>query len=138
MSSMLLAAAAAAAAAATPAPTVTAEQALANAQALYSAAPHEAAPCPDAVGDEIVVCAEHEDPKKQYVPSDTDSGIPDDDGVPRAPNVSTLPDCATATVCAQHLGKQPRQLYIIDLKAIPEPPAGSDADKIAKGEMAAP
>jgi hypothetical protein len=41
-------------------------------------------------------------------------------------------------VCAQHLGRQPRQLYIIDLKAIPEPPAGSDADRIAKGEMAAP
>jgi hypothetical protein len=27
---------------------------------------------------------------------------------------------------------------MIDLKAIPEAPEGSDADKIAKGEMAAP
>ena len=55
-----------------------------------------------------------------------------------APDVSGLPSCAGATMCAQHLGRKPRQLYIIDLKAIPEPPAGSDADKIAKGEMAAP
>ena len=134
MSSMLLAAAAAAA---TPTPTITAEQALENARALYSAAPRKAAPCPEAPSDEIVVCAEHDDPAKQYVPSNTDSGDTYD-GVPHAPNVSDLPDCATATLCAQHLGKQPRQLYIIDLKAIPEPPAGSDADKIAKGEMAAP
>ena len=134
MSSMLLAAAAAAV---TPAPAVTAEQALETARATYSAAPHKPAPCPEATGDEIVVCAGHEDPATQFVPSDADSGDPDD-GVPRAPNVSGLPDCARALFCAQHLGKQPRQLYIIDLKAIPEPPAGSDADKIARGEMAAP
>jgi hypothetical protein len=135
MSSMLLAAAAAAV---SPPPTVTAEEALAHAKALYSTVPPKPAPCPEATGEEIVVCARHEDPRKQYVPSDIDNGVPDDGGVPRAPNVSGLPDCAAATVCAQHLGPQPRQLYIIDLKAIPEPPAGSDADKIARGEMAAP
>jgi hypothetical protein len=136
MSSLLLAAAAAAAA--NPAPTITAEQALANARALTTVVQPKRPACPEATGDEIVVCAEHEDPKKQYVPSDTDSGVPDDGGVPQAPNVSGLPDCASAGFCAQHLGKQPRQLYIIDLKAIPEPPAGSDADRIARGEMAAP
>jgi hypothetical protein len=134
MSSMLLALAAAAG---NPLPTITAEQAMANYHAVTSAAPSRAEPCPEQTGDEIVVCAEHEDPKKQRVPSNTDSGATDD-GVPHAPDVSGLPSCAGATVCAQHLGKQPRQLYIIDLKAIPEPPAGSDADKIAKGEMAAP
>jgi len=133
MSSMLLAAAAAAV---TPAPTVTAEQALANARALTAAAPAKPAPCPEYSGGEIVVCAEHENPKKQYVPSNTDSGDTYD-GVPHAPNLSTLPDCATATFCSR-MGGKPRQLYIIDLKAIPEPPPGSDADKIAKGEMAAP
>lgn len=133
MSSMLLAAAAAAA---NPPPTITAEQALANARAVTSAAPPRAAPCPEVTSGEIVVCAEREDPKKQYVPSNTDSGDTYD-GVPHAPNVSGLPDCATASFCTR-MGAQPRQLYIIDLKAIPEPPAGSDADKIAKGEMAAP
>jgi hypothetical protein len=141
MSSMLLAAAAAAAVttapAAPPEPAVTAQQAIDNARALTSAAPPKREECAEATGDQIVVCARHEDPRTQYVPSSTDNGDTYD-GVPHAPNVSGLPDCAAATVCAQHLGKQPRQLYIIDLKAIPEPPAGSDADKIARGEMAAP
>jgi hypothetical protein len=142
MSSMLLAAAAATV---NPAPTITAEQALENARAALSAAPRKAAPCPDARGDEIVVCAEQEDPAKQYVSSNTDSGDTDD-GTPHAPDVSGMPQCpsegftfsGSLSFCAKHLGKQPRQLYIIDLKAIPEAPAGSDADKIAKGEMATP
>jgi hypothetical protein len=128
MSSMLLAAAAAAA---NPLPAVTAEQLLENARSLYSAAPPKAEPCPDSTGDEIVVCAEQEDPATQYVPSDTDSGDPDD-GVPRAPDVTGLPSDG------MRIGKTPRHPLIIDLTAIPEPPPGSDADKIAKGEMAAP
>jgi hypothetical protein len=128
MSSMLLAAAAAAV---SPPPTVTAEEALANARALYTAAPHKAAPCPEATGDEIVVCAQHEDPKQQYVPSDADSGDPDD-GVPRAPDVSGLPSGG------MRIGRTPRHPLVIDLKAIPEPPPGSDADKIANGEKAVP
>jgi hypothetical protein len=146
MSSMLLAAAAAAlfqtqAEAPAPdpnAPTVTADQALDNYRKLVgSAVPPKIQTCPDAPTGEIVVCARSEDPKTQHVPSDTDLGSTDD-GIPHAPDVSGLPSCAGATMCAQHLGRKPRQLYIIDLKAIPEPPAGSDADKIAKGEMAAP
>jgi hypothetical protein len=35
------------------------------------------------------------------------------------------------------LQKCPKQLYFIDVKAIPEPPPGSDADLIAKGLMPA-
>jgi hypothetical protein len=134
MSSLLLAAAAAAA---NPAPTITAEQALANAHALTTVVQPKRPACPETTGDEIVVCAEHEDPATQYVPSDTDSGVPDDDGVPQAPNVSGLPDCASASFCSR-VGKTPVHPLIIDLKAIPEPPAGSDADRIARGEMAAP
>jgi hypothetical protein len=128
MSSMLLAAAAAAV---TPVPTVTAEQALENARAIFSGAPKRAAPCPEAGGDEIVVCAEHDDPETQYVPSATDSGDPDD-GVPRAPDVTGLPSGG------MRIGKTPRHPLIIDLKSIPEAPPGSDADKIARGEQAAP
>jgi hypothetical protein len=127
MSSMLLAAAAAV----TPVPTITAEEALATAQAIFSAAPRKAAPCPKATGDEILVCVEREDPATQHVPSDADSGDPDD-GVPRAPDVSGLPSGG------MRIGKTPRHPLIIDLSTIPEPPAGSDADRIARGEMAAP
>lgn len=36
------------------------------------------------------------------------------------------------------LQKCPKELLFIDLKALPEPPKGSDADLIAKGEMRAP
>jgi hypothetical protein len=128
MSSMLLAAAAAAV---SPPPTVTAEQALANARALYTVVPHKAAQCAAPSGDEIVVCVEHEDPAKQYVPSDTDNGDPDD-GIPHAPDVSGLPSGG------MRIGKTPRHPLVIDLKAIPEAPPGSDADKIAHGDEAAP
>jgi hypothetical protein len=128
MSSMLLAAAAAAV---NPVPTITAREALANAQAIFSAAPRKAEPCPEATGDEIVVCAEHEDPATQHVPSDTDNGDPDD-GVPRAPDVSGLPSGG------MRIGRTPVHPLIIDLSAIPEAPPGSDADLIAKGEKAAP
>jgi hypothetical protein len=125
---------AAAAAAATPAP-IDAEQLIERARAFYSVeeAPREA--CPEPVGNEIVVCREMEDPERYRVPSDTDRGVVKHD-IPRAPNVSGLPDCTQAT-CIR-VGKQPRQVNLIDLSAIPEAPEGSDADRIAKGEMAAP
>ena len=128
---------AAAAAAVTPAPTVTAEQALANAKAIYSFTPPRRAPrpCPVASGNDIVVCREVVDPNEQRVPSDLDNGAPDDGGVPRAPNVSSLPDCSQGCI---RVGKKPRQLHLIDLQAIPEPPPGSDADKMSKGEIPVP
>lgn len=128
MSSMLLAAAAAAV---SPPPTVTPDQAMANARAYYTVVPPRQAACPETSESEIVVCVEHEDPAKQYVPSDTDSGDPDD-GVPRAPNVSGLPSGG------MRIGKTPRHPLVIDLSKIPEPPPDSDADKIARGEMAVP
>jgi hypothetical protein len=53
-------------------------------------------------------------------------------GVPRAPAFSRSckgqPGCITG-------GWAPPPIYVIDLAAIPEAPEGSDADKIAKGEM---
>jgi hypothetical protein len=139
MSSMLLAAAAAAAAVGTPAPAITAQQALAAEKAATSVIPpRNTVDCPQGSDQEIVVCARKEvDPATQYVPSDIDNGVPDDD-IPRAPDVSGLPNCATALVCAQHVGKMPAHPLIIDVKALPEPPAGSDADKMARGELATP
>lgn len=87
--------------------------------------------------DEIVVCVDRGEDQR------VDRGAPDpatlvgrralDGGMPRAPQFDR-------GYCAQcpHFGSVPPAVYHIDLKAIPEPPAGSDADKIAKGEMAAP
>lgn len=131
MSSLLLAAAAAA----SPVPAVTAEEALANARALYAVErPRRYQACPESASNEIVVCARREDPDTLRVPSDTDLGDTDD-GLVHAPNVSGLPDCSQGCM---RFGRKPRDPLIIDLKSIPEAPPGSDADRIAKGEMAAP
>jgi hypothetical protein len=131
MSSMLWAAAALAAG---PAP-MTAEELIERARSYYSAEePAAAQICPEPSEGEIVVCGEAGDSDRYRVPSDTDRGVPKDE-VPRAPNVSGLPDCSSGCM---RVGKTPRRPLLIDLDTIPEAPPGSDADKIAKGEMAAP
>ena len=122
-------------AAAAPAPAITAEEALENARALYSVETRRRVRrCPEPRPGEILVCREPEDPDKLRVPSDTDRGVPKDE-VPRAPNVSGLPDCSSGCI---RVGKTPRRPLLIDLDTIPEAPPGSDADRIARGEMAAP
>jgi hypothetical protein len=132
MSSMLWAAAAAVSAP----PPVTAEQLLERARAFYAIDENRTSEkCPESREGEIVVCRAISDPDQYRVPSPTEEGRTDN-GIPRAPNVSGLPDCSQAT-CIR-MGKQPRQVNLIDLDAIPEAPEGSDADRIAKGEMAAP
>ena len=123
-------------AAAAPAPAITAEEALENARALYSVETRRRVRrCPEPRPGEILVCREPEDPDKLRVPSDTDLGDPDD-GLPRAPDVSGLPDCSQGG--CMRFGRKPPDPLIIDLKSIPEAPPGSDADRIARGEMAAP
>jgi hypothetical protein len=130
MSSMLWAAAALAAG---PAP-MTAEELIERARSYYTAEEPAARVCPEGSEDEIVVCREVGDPDRYRVPSDTDRGVPKNE-VPRAPDVSGLPDCSSGCM---RVGKTPRRPLLIDLDTIPEAPPGSDADKIAKGEMAAP
>ena len=92
---------------------------------------------PKAGSDEIVVCVDRGEDQQ------VDRGAPDPNtlegrralngGVPRAPQFDRgyCPECP-------HFGSVPPPVYYIDMKAIPEPPPGSDADKIAKGEMRAP
>lgn len=90
--------------------------------------------------DEIVVCVDRGEDQK------VDRAAPDpntlegrralDGGIPRAPQFDRgscrgEPGCVTG-------GWAPPPVYYIDMEAIPEPPPGSDADKIAKGEMRAP
>jgi len=134
MSSMLWAAAAAAAA---PLP-VTAEDLLERARDYYATEEAEApGECSEAREGEIVVCRVVSDPDQYRVPSPTDEGRTDD-GLPRAPDLEPkYPGVAVAKGC--FVGPCPRPMPVmIDLKAIPEAPEGSDADRIAKGEMAAP
>ncbi|MHA6316043.1 hypothetical protein ACXYN8_00080 [Altererythrobacter sp. CAU 1778] len=88
--------------------------------------------------DVIVVCRKLEEQRKFRVGSSTDRGENRSDGIPRAedipgvigPGIFTGP--ATASGCG--LGCPPEMPPMIDLKAIPEAPAGSDADRVARGE----
>ncbi len=91
---------------------------------------------------EITVCAPR--PDEYRIPStgdDDPTGAGARDGQLRAPDVSgngifkgkpTMSGMCLIPPCP------PEQPYIIDLSTIPIAPAGSDADKIAKGEMRAP
>lgn len=84
--------------------------------------------------DEIVVCVDRGEDQR------VDRGAPDpntlegrralDNGVPRAPQFDKghCPECP-------HFGWAPPPVYYTDVSKLPEAPPGSDADKIAKGEM---
>ncbi|PNU03724.1 hypothetical protein A8V01_22770 [Novosphingobium guangzhouense] len=91
---------------------------------------------------EIVVCAP--EPDQYRVPStgdDDPTGVGANDGRPRTPDVSgngIFKGKATMSGLCMIPPCPPEQPYIIDLSTIPEAPAGSDADKIAKGELRAP
>jgi hypothetical protein len=89
---------------------------------------------------EIVVCADRgEDLKIDRDPPDPNtlegrrelSG-----GIPRAPQLDRG-SCKGQFGCITG-GWVPSPVYYIDVTALPEAPEGSDADKIAKGEMPAP
>lgn len=88
-------------------------------------------------GDEIVVCVDRGDDLR--VPSTAESDPSSlaarralNGGIPRAPAFSRSckgqPGCVTG-------GWAPPPIYVIDPAAIPEAPEGSDADRIAKGEI---
>lgn len=85
----------------------------------------------------IVVCGGKDASDRERVPlrDETDGAKSTDDGLPRAPNVSGLRDCSRGCI---GLGGKANEIYIFDIKALPPPPPGSDADRIAKGEIPAP
>ena len=86
---------------------------------------------------EIVVCAPRDPDKERYPGREQlDSVRSTYDGIPRAPNFAK-PSCKGQPGCIS-FGKVPPPMIFIDVKALPEAPAGSDADLIAKGEMAQP
>lgn len=123
-------------------PQITAEQALAAAQQAYGPSEPEgdvSVDCAEPTGDEIVVCAELEEQSQFRVPSSLDKG--DDshlgwDGDPpdvAGPGIFRGP--ATVSGLCLIPPCPPPPVYYIDVTALPEAPEGSDADKIAKGEM---
>ena len=85
-------------------------------------------PCPPSTHGEIVVCGEVQ--HSTGVPSSLDDAIAEGravpDGKPRAPDVLGMRPCESYTVCSK-FGRPPPPVPLIDLKAIPEAPPGSDA-----------
>lgn len=113
------------------APTATPEQiAEGLRQALTPAG--ERALCKSTTGNEIVVCAE--DPAKFRVPSSTDEGRNTNDGLPRAPDLFGIPGGGVVVARGCFFPPCPRAMPpLIDLKAIPEAPPGSDAARFKEG-----
>jgi hypothetical protein len=119
------------------------EQRIAEARAKFGApAPRRRCESDSSDDDAIVVCAPDRG-EDQRVPSTAETDPNSlaarlylDNGVPRAPQLDRG-SCKGQAGCIVG-GWAPPPVYYIDLRAIPEAPEGSDADKIAKGEMPAP
>ncbi|MDP3858347.1 MAG: hypothetical protein Q8Q73_11380 [Stagnimonas sp.] len=88
---------------------------------------------------EIVVCAPRDPDKDRYPGREQlDSVQSTRDGIPRAPDfVPKYPGVVVARGCFIPPCAPPPMIFI-DVKALPQAPAGSDADLIAKGEIAQP
>lgn len=87
----------------------------------------------------IIVCGSKEANEAERLPlrDQTESALSTKDGLPRAPNVSGLAPCKHNGACLG-FGSVPAPMYYFDITALPAPPPGSDADRIAKGEIRAP
>lgn len=85
----------------------------------------------------IVVCGGRGASEKERLPlrDQLDSARSTKDGMVRAPNVSGLRDCSRGCI---GIGGVPPPMYYFDITKLPEAPADSDADKIARGEIRAP
>lgn len=109
--------------------------------ALLDTRPEECRP-EGRVPGQIVVCADPERNEKERLPlrDETDTARSTSGGVPPTPDVyglKRLPGGISISGC--FIGPcPPAPMYFFDISALPEAPAGSDADLIAKGEMKAP
>ncbi len=87
---------------------------------------------------EILVCAPDQDQYRVQSSSELDPLLGTNDGRLTPPDVAgpgIFKGKATASNLCLIPPCPPEQPLIIDLSAIPEAPAGSEADKVAKGEM---
>jgi hypothetical protein len=115
-------------------PTAT-DQAIENARQIFGPPEPRKKTCgvPDSRGD-IVVCAPDNEQYRVQSSRDIDptSHEATYDGLPRAPQLDRG-SCAGEAGCIG-FGSVPPPVYYIDVTALPQAPAGSEADAIAKGE----
>lgn len=89
----------------------------------------------------IVVCGNNGENARQRLPlrDQLDSARATADGLPRAPNMFGIGNLGGVSVRGCFLPPcPPAVMPDIDFAALPPAPAGSDADRIAKGEVRAP
>ncbi|MBO9671437.1 MAG: hypothetical protein J7485_13065 [Sphingobium sp.] len=93
---------------------------------------------PSAVDGAITVCGKRKaSPRIDPPERDTTAGRPDAKTTALgSPPIPPRPPSVTIGIC--FLQKCPKKPYYIDVSALPKAPPGSDADKIARGEMRAP
>lgn len=93
---------------------------------------------PSAVDGAIIVCGKRKaSPRIDPPERDTTTGRANSKMTGLgSPPIPLRPPSVSVAVC--FLQKCPRKLYFIDVSALPQAPPGSDADKIARGEMRAP
>lgn len=99
--------------------------------------------CEAPKGNDIVVCARDNEQFRARSSADEDPGSDQalNDGRLTPPDVSgkgIFKGKATASNMCLIPPCPPAKAYMIDLSSIPQAPAGSEADKIAKGEVRAP
>ena len=119
---------------------LTAEDVVTTAQSAYGPPPPKPK-CSAQPSDEIVVCAEEQE-QSQFRLRD-DARVKDDyaretmnEGNPQAPDVAgpgIFRGKATFGGCVKGLTCPPPRAIDVDFAALPEAPAGSDADRIAQG-----
>lgn len=89
--------------------------------------------------NEIVVCAPADPDKHRFPGRESLESVQSvRDGLPRAPDLAPkYPGVTVARGCFIPPCPPPPMIFI-DVKALPEAPEGSDADRIAKGEIKGP
>jgi hypothetical protein len=115
-----------------------------QAKAAYGVADPRLRCRPTPGSDEIVVCVDRGEDQRvpstaQSDPDSRDARQALDGNIPSAPDVSSI-KCRKGAdgVCRGNFGGSPTPVYYTDVTKLPEAPPGSDADKIAKGEVPEP
>lgn len=94
----------------------------------------------DPLNKSIVVCAPDHSDAYRVPPSSDDPHTPTGTrgGGLTPPDMYGGSSCTGETFTCIRGGYAPPPVYYIDVTKLPEPPPGSDAEKIAKGEARAP
>lgn len=90
-------------------------------------------------GEEIVVCVDRGEDLRVPSTADSDPASREarhaqNNGIPRAPQLDRG-SCRGQPGCVVG-GRTPPQIYEVDVSALPQAPEGSDADLVARGELA--